>query len=316
VAASPASPSLAAPPPNDNFKAATLVEIPGGKVMRHTFLDSQDTTEATVQSDLFSPPLSGGGKERTRCNSQVSYGRTIWYLVREYDDALYEIETTGFDSVITHYPVTRTGRLTRGDCFDRRLPSFDQLQIWGGPFLPSRLSAFQVGGVAGQGGAAGGPLQVTISFYPDRDEDGTWDDLDQCPSREGRDFDGCLPRLRAGVEILSTGVAGGVYVSRLTATRLPSGSTVKARCVRLCRGRQVRRRASGRVRLRALDGRQYPVGARFEIRVTRPAAFSGSSIYYFGAIGAYVRFDVTRDGLRRTDRCLLPGSPKPRRSCG
>jgi hypothetical protein len=284
--------------------------------MRHTFLESVDTTEASVQSELFSPPSSGGGRERTRCDSGVRFGRTIWYLVRGYEGISYEVEASGFDSVISHYNISRrTGRPVLTGCFDRRLPSYDQLLIFGAP-IPSRLSAFQIGGVARQGGVAAGPLNVTISFYPDRDDDGTRDDFDQCLGLPGGGFDGCPPRLRSGVELLSADASGGVYVSRLTATRVPSGGLVKARCLRLCNARQVRRRASGTVRLGAMDGRVYPVGARFEVRVTRPASPSGSSIYYFGAIGQYVRFDVTRNGLRRIDRCLLPGSPRPRRSCG
>ena len=50
---------------------------PGSRLERRdTLRDVRDTTNATVQSDVFSPPQSGGPAERTDCKG-TSFGKTV-----------------------------------------------------------------------------------------------------------------------------------------------------------------------------------------------------------------------------------------------
>jgi hypothetical protein len=54
--------AAAAPPANDNYLSSAGLNSPGSRLDRtHTLQDvGRDTTGATVQSDLFNPPKSGG----------------------------------------------------------------------------------------------------------------------------------------------------------------------------------------------------------------------------------------------------------------
>ena len=52
--------------------------------------------------------------------------------------------------------------------------------------------------------------------------------------------------------------------------------------------------------------RELPAGTKLEVRVTRR-----------GAIGAYVAYRIQRGNFKKgPDRCMNPGSRKPRRRCG
>src|SRR5918999_4844671 len=76
--------AVAAPPANDNYLQSLRLNEDGSRLeRRQTLTDSQNTAEATVQSDVFNPgpsgqPGSGGPPEPTTCQSS-SYGRTVWY---------------------------------------------------------------------------------------------------------------------------------------------------------------------------------------------------------------------------------------------
>jgi hypothetical protein len=152
---------------------------------------------------------------------------------------------------------------------------------------------------------------VAYDFFPDRDHDETPDELDECPSRAGT-VNGCLPVL-SGVPSFRTRTLGGsVLVRSLTVAGLPNGAVVTVRCGGGCTHRERLPVKHGKVKSK-LTGRTIPVGSRVEIRVTINARRAGP--YRFGAIGQYFRYTLTARGQRRIDRCLLPGSSRPRTRC-
>src|SRR5437763_534953 len=67
-----------------------------------TLKDVRNTAAATVQSDIFNPPKSGGPAEPTSCHG-LSYGHTVWYDFYPDRDGTVLIRTAGYDNVITLY---------------------------------------------------------------------------------------------------------------------------------------------------------------------------------------------------------------------
>src|SRR5438046_772200 len=71
--------ALAAPPANDDYLAAAALNAPGSKMPRDTVTSpATDTSDATLQSDLLSPPLVGGPPEPSACGA-TPLDHTVWY---------------------------------------------------------------------------------------------------------------------------------------------------------------------------------------------------------------------------------------------
>jgi hypothetical protein len=309
-----APPAVAAPPPNDNYLASTILANPSnGKTLRH-FQQVVDTTEATTQPDLFDPdkdgqPLGGDGPESTDCNG-VAFGKTVWYDVQPEVTGAGQISAGPFDTVIAVYrydpqSAQITGLVTcRNSGIDERLvvPSFKRGTAY----------TIQVGGV----GAIGGPLNFGWDFFPDRDGDGVLDETpDRCPTIPGPvDQSGCPPKLSPSVTLTTT-PAGGVHFDDAVISNLPAGTRVNVRCSRChINARVTVRRTNRSVKLRGLVGRSAPSGAVIDIISTHPKAKSGQ--FAFGAIGSRLRYKVRGSSLGRpSKRCLLPGSTKARSKC-
>jgi hypothetical protein len=174
----------------------------------------------------------------------------------------------------------------------------------------------QVGGVVNGAEPASGPLDFTFQFRRDTDRDGIPDAApDACPNLAGVPPFGCPPELVAQPRYTWAPAPHGIRLRTLVVSGLPAGARVEARC-RRCRLRQVVdvRPGTHEARLAALAGRTLPVGSSLEIAVTHPPTADGR--FHYGAIGNAFRFPVRADGLgNRVDRCLLPGSSVPRRSC-
>jgi hypothetical protein len=64
------------------------------------------------------------------------------------------------------------------------------------------------------------------------------------------------------------------------------------------------KRARSRVVFGRLSGDNFRAGVKLRIRVTAP-----------GYVGAARVYTIQRNDYVRTDRCLMPGSPKLRTSC-
>jgi hypothetical protein len=93
------------PPINDNYLASLNLNQPGTSLNRvNTLTDVRDTSAATVQSDIFSPPQRGGPPEVTGCEG-VSEGRTIWYDFYPDANGLVRIRTSAeFGTVMAVMP--------------------------------------------------------------------------------------------------------------------------------------------------------------------------------------------------------------------
>jgi hypothetical protein len=305
--------AAAAPPPNDNYLASTILANPSsGKVLRH-FHSIVDTSQATVQADLFDfdkdgQPLGGDGPEATDCNG-VGFGKTVWYDVQPDVRGAGEIDAGGFDTVVAVYRYdVKTAKITgRVACQNSGLN--EKLKI---PAFQRRVAyTIQVGGVAG----AGGPLDFTWDFFPDADGDEVLDELDRCPGIRGpSDESGCPPRLTPSVS-LTTSPAGGVRFDDAVLSNLPQGTRISVRCKRCDVSAHVTvRRTNKPVKLGALIGRSAPSGAVLDIISTHTKSRSGR--FAFGAIGSRLRWTVHGTKLSRaTKRCLLPGSTKARNKC-
>jgi hypothetical protein len=93
------------PPINDNYLESLNLNQPHTALNRtQTLTDVRNTSEASVQSDIFTPPQSGGPAEVTGCEG-VSEGRTIWYDFYPDANGLVRIRTSAeFSTVMAVMP--------------------------------------------------------------------------------------------------------------------------------------------------------------------------------------------------------------------
>jgi hypothetical protein len=277
--------------------AATELNQPGSEMPRDTVTSPPtDTSEATLQSDLLNPPSAGGPPEPDACHGEA-LDRTVWYWFFPDVSGRIRIEAVGFDTVIGLIPFDSVASpLPQGyTCANLRDDAIERLTA---PVQARTGYAVQVGGAEG----AAGTLQVNFSFSPDRDGDGVPDEQDRCPDTPGT-ANGCPAKIVARVAYKYDASANGVIFRYLRVADAPRGATVDVRCSRGCPHRRLKVR-SQRTDLKWFEGRFMPVGAAIEVRVTKP-----------GQIGDYTKFTVSAGNVSSTDRCLPPGSSKPRRSC-
>jgi hypothetical protein len=303
AAALAAAPALAAaaPPPNDNYLASTTIT-------QSPFTDTVDTSEATTQPDLFNPnaqgqPLGGYVAENTTCNG-VGFGKTVWYDLQPDRPGGVEIDTSGFDDVVTVYQWGADSKIIRQVTCQRmstaETPGQLLLSVDKG-----KAYTFQVGGVNG----AGGPLSFHLEFFPDTDGDGILDaQPDKCPTVPGISrYGGCPPSLRGKVSpSLSFANAGsGIRITRLVVDGVPKGAKVSATGGGA--SQTVKASKAGRVTLSRLVGRTASAGGKVTLRVTM--APTGSGTYKYGATGALYQWPVKAGGLGgRVQKCLKVGS--------
>ena len=168
--------------------------------------------------------------------------------------------------------------------------------------VKGRAYTVQIGGV----GDAGGNLEFLFDFLADTDGDGVLDDVDECRRVRGLASEsGCPTRLQAGVTLRARPLAGGIQLIGL-GVKASRGARVSVRC-RGCRPQAKRNRArrTKTVRFGQLRGQRLRAGTSLVIRVVRR-----------NAIGAYFRYAIKRGNFKKVERCLNPGSRKPRRRCG
>jgi hypothetical protein len=286
------------PPGNDNYLQSFGLNTPGSRLERtDTLRATADTTNATVQSDVFSPPQSGGPAEPTACQGGV-YGKTVWYDFYPDVNGAVQLRASGYDTVINVVPFDRaTGRpdFGRAQCVNQ---SASTTEVFIVEVRGRDAYTVQLGGVNN----AGGPLEFLFDFLADTDGDGVLDDVDRCDRLDGaRSNNGCPRRPRVNTTLRALPTPNGIELVGLS-VRAPRGSRVEVRC-RGC-GRQVKR-ARSTVGFPALRGRALRAGTNLDIRVTRRGSF-----------GAFVRYRVLAGNFKRTERCMNPGSRVPRRRCG
>jgi hypothetical protein len=296
--------AAAAPPGNDDYLNSFRVNNPGSRLDRtHTLQDvGRDTTAATVQSDLFNPPRSGGLPEITtfdRCRNTAgasSYGHTVWYDFYPDVSGLVRIRASGYDAVISVFEFdARTGRpdYDRRQCINASSSTDEELFA---TVIGKHSYTVQIGGANG----AAGSLAFRFDFLADTDRDGVLDSTDQCRTLKGRAPSGCPPRLSAEVTLRASPTPNGIQLIgvEVTATR---GSRVQVTCPGC--GKQAK--TARTVRFPGLRGKRLSAGSKLKIYVTKP-----------GAIGAYVQYRIVAGNFVKTKRCLLPGSRRPRTRCG
>jgi hypothetical protein len=100
-----ASTPAAGPAVNDNYLNSLNLNQPHTALNRaQTLVDVRNTSTATIQSDIFNPPQSGGPAEVTGCNG-VSEGKTIWYDFYPDANGLVRIRTSAeFSTVMAVMP--------------------------------------------------------------------------------------------------------------------------------------------------------------------------------------------------------------------
>ena len=285
-------------PVNDDYLESLRLNAPGQRLERtDTLKDVQDTTNASVQGDVFSPPESGGPAEPTTCDG-ASYGKTIWYDFYPDVPGVVRVRANGYDAVISVIPFQRDNGTPH---FDRRAcindSSSTQEEMLTG-VRRGRAYTIQLGGVNG----ASGELEFLFDFLADTDGDGVLDDADNCPRLSGGGrASGCPKRLRPEVVLRAQPIAGGIRVLGLTVTAA-RGSRVEVSCSRGCKTEV--KRARSEVKFGRIRGNELAAGSTLVIRVTRRRA-----------IGAYIAYRIKDGNFEKFERCMRPGSRKPRRRC-
>ena len=150
-----------APPINDNYLESLNLNKPGTPLDRvDTLSDVRDTTAATVQSDIFSPPSHGGPTELTGCNGD-SESRTIWYDFYPDANGLMRIRTSAaFGTIMAVMPFDPKTLLPD----DSQSPCAVNQPTMAGELFHNvqagKSYTVQVGGVNGAGGLAPVPVRL------------------------------------------------------------------------------------------------------------------------------------------------------------
>ncbi len=266
-----AGPARAAPV-NDNYLSPLRLNDPGTPLNKvDTLDDHRDLTGATVQSDIFNPPLFGvpettpGPPEPTTCKG-VGYGATIWYDFDPDVNGKVRIRTSGLDTVTSLVPFDGTTGLPNfaaRRCLvnvQGKAPELDAHVTAGQPY------AVQIGGLGG----AVGPLEFQFDFVAEN-------------------------RLVVGATLHAQALSTGVRVRRL-AVRASHGARIEVRCSRGCATQAASART---VSFPRLTGTRLAAGAKIEIFVTAR-----------NAVGAYIEYRIGRGSFTKLSHCLAPGTHK------
>jgi len=295
----PATSYAQAAPVNDNYLDSLRMNDPNTRLERRdTLRDTQNTTNATVQSDVFSPPQSGGPPELTTCEG-ASIGKTVWYDFYPDVSGLVRLRASGYDTSFLVVPFSlSTGRpnFARALCSNASSSTTEEflVQVQRGDNY-----SVQVGGVNG----AGGGLEFLFDFLADTDGDGVLDTVDRCDRLEGTARNnGCPRRPKVVTTLRAMPTATGIELVGLS-VRAAKGSRIAVRCGAGCPPQVKRARST--VAFPALAGRQLRAGTSLEIRVTRPGSF-----------GAFVRYRIVAGNFKKTEGCMNPGSRRVRQRCG
>jgi hypothetical protein len=299
----PAAVALAShgPPHNDNYLSSFPLNADGQRLERTATLKgvtpASEMAQASVQGDVFSPPDSGGPAEVTTCET-TSYGKTVWYDFYPDVPGVVRIRANGYDAVIS---VMRFNRDTSIPDFDGRACINDSSSTQEELLTrvrKGRAYTIQLGGVNN----ASGELEFLFDFLADTDGDGVLDDNDNCPRlKSGGRPSGCPKRLRPEVTLRAAPTAGGIRVLGLT-VEAASGSRVEVACTQGCKTEV--KRAKSEVTFQKIKDNKLSAGSKIEIRVSKRRA-----------IGAYVAYRIKDGNFEKFERCMLPGSRKPRRRC-
>lgn len=241
------------PPANDNYLNSLELNQPGTPLdHKHTLRDVRDTTLATTQPDIFSPPQSGGGDELTSCGDAV-YGKTIWYDLHPDKNGTISIRTLGYDNVIALYefdPETLKPKVNSSHCVNRGdIPSEQMVR----KVKRGTSYTVQIGGV----NDAGGSMEVLFDFALET-----------------------LKKLTAEATLTAGALPGGIELKGLTVATSKK-ATVSVKCDGHCKPQTKKNKA--KQSFPSLNGVQMPAGSQLEIRVTAPSSIGVYIRYDVGA---------------------------------
>lgn len=318
------------PPEGDNYLGPIALSdfSSPGKFPSTEIGFTADTTNYTVQADMFNPPSSGGPQEPTNCGSP--YGNTIWSVFYADRYGVMKISTAGpFDSVIGFVPFNNpntnpTPDISNGICIDRLSGFEEELSAF---VRPRHWYAVQVGGT---GAVLGGQLQVKFDYQNPPPIDGdavlTWRTngttakitklVVSAPKgatvavscthngcgRNPRPFKakqtfvqpigevGPSAKARAGVHMTASFAGAAKVVS----AGVSGGSALRPKA-----------EVHAAKKFQLLKGRKLKNGSTIIIRITRS-----------GYIGKYFTYSVRKGTVSaKTIRCTNPGSSTPRKKC-
>ncbi|MEX2197091.1 MAG: hypothetical protein WD844_17600 [Thermoleophilaceae bacterium] len=274
-----------APPENDNYLESAPVNDPGSRLPRRSTVRLRgDNSGATVQSDIFSPcgvaQCPQGPPEPTTCEvdgGSRPYAKTVWYDFYPDRAALARIQVNAlFDPIIGIFEFDRRTGAPRGEAACIDRLDFTNEELEV-PVLRGRAYTVQVGVHTGGFEPAGGRFEALFDFLR-------------------------LPRVGANPTLRARPTSTGIRVTSLR-LRADRGARASLSCTRrACRAE--RRTVRGTISFRNLRNKRLRAGARIRIRVTME-----------DEVGRYFEYRVTRGNIRRIERCLEPGSSRPRRSC-
>ena len=314
-----------AAPPNDNYLSSTIIpasETTGMSIARYN--DTENTTNATTQADLFNPEqsglkFSGGGPEPLACQG-VNYGRTIWYDLHPKIHEGVQLQVTGIPNVIAVYEYSRAKITRRVGCQVQKSTAPNTYTL-PAELAPSKNYAYtvQIGGIDttphDSSTAAGGSLHFSAVFVPDHDGDGIYDPQDACPTLAGvRQFGGCPPTLSPILHYAAAAASGKLTLSQVSVAPVPGGTKVTARCSCGTSETAIAGARASTVALPTLSKAKIHFGNTLDVWVTVPA--HGNGLYKYGAIGAFQQYKAGPNGLGQpVKKCLMPGSTAPQSKC-
>jgi hypothetical protein len=237
MAAIGASTLTSGPPINDNYLESLNLNQPHTALNRtQTLTDVRNTSEATVQSDIFTPPQSGGPAEVTGCDG-ISEGKTIWYDFYPDANGLVRIRTSAdFSTVMAVMPFEPKSLLpetAQRKCAVNQTSHAEELfdEVKAG-----KSYTIQLGGVENAGG--------TVEFL----------------------FDYVVQpkRLQPETTLTAEPLAGGVRIVNLSVST-PTKAHVVVRCTRGC---ATQAKTARTVSFRKLKGTSLSNGAALKIYVT------------------------------------------------
>jgi hypothetical protein len=234
---SSAAAGAAAPPINDNYLASLNLNQAGSPLNRvNTLTDVRDISAATVQSDIFNPPQSGGPAEVTGCNG-VSETNTIWYDFFPDASGLFRVRTSAmFGTVMAVMPYDPKSLLP--DIGHRKcaVNQISQTQELYDEVKAGAAYTVQIGSTGG----AGGSVETLFDYLVK------------------------LKRLHAEATLTAQPLAGGIRVLNLLVTA-PKKAHVLVRCSHGCSSEAQTART---LSFAALRGTVLSSGSALKIYVT------------------------------------------------
>lgn len=328
VPAAAAAQTPVPPPQADNYLAPYFVGQGNPLVVGDVLAIQADTTNYTVQPDLFAPngdgsPGGGGPPEPTVCEGYQTpsrYGHTIWSVFRSRDYGTMNVSASSgnFDEVIRVVPFkspSDPAPFLPGACYDNLAGSQEDAV---GLVFPGQYYAVQVGGTINQTSPVeGGPMQVKFDLGPPPKVDG--DALLFWRLQPLRVTTLTAQGVTKGARVTVTCTRRACKKIRRTASKplwakplapvgpVPEGVQMKGAAGAGAGGgapqafRPIARAAKTKFLL--LKNRRVRPGATITLRITAP-----------GFIGRHFFWRVKRNALtNKRVRCTDPGSSKPKK---